>query len=1107
MRPPVRLLALLCVAPVCLSAQTQNQPTQTISNPSISSVSRLPLAFEPNAGEAPADELYLSHSAAMQLGFSSDSIRLHFPSASGNLALSMKLLGGSKDTKPTASERTAGESNYLLGNRPSNWKTHIPQYGRLTYEEVYPGIDLTFYGSGGRVEHDFVVQPGADYQQIKLQYQGARKLAIMPNGDLQVAMNDGELTVHSPHIYQEIAGIRQVRRGRFALLGPDEVAFKVDAFDRTLPLVIDPVLDYSTYLANLSLYVYSAAVDVSGNTYIAGSTFSSSYPVTAGAVQTTCASCPNKTDIFITKLNATGTAQVYSTFLGGSDTDQPYSIAVDSNGNAVVVGYTGSADFPMKNAISAGAPTSNDGFVTSLAPDGASLNFSSRLGGGGSPSTTGGTIASSVTTDSSGNAYVAGNTGSSYLPVTPGALNVMPPTDNDNYVFLTKFAPAGSVVYGAILGATGQASECCGVAGIAIDSAGNAYIAGTVGVTGMAGTTTPWPTTSGAYQSQVAAPQASAPFAAKISADGSTMLYSTLVNTGVTAGMALTANGQVILVGTLSSSPATSNAYSAIVGASYIAELSADGTQLPYYSYFSTPTRDTGAYITKVALDSAGDVWVGGNTNVTQNVPMVLPLQSVPATGAPSAFISEFDPQIHNLLFSTYFNGTLPQSFVSGLAIDSQGRAHVAGTAQYDLPTTSGAYLTSVTPPPQGYTYNYGFAALIDPAAPGPGICFSDFGVALAQVGSSGQASFVITNCGSAPLTISDLQLSSPVFALAANNNCVGTLPAQAACTVYANFTPTAAGNASATVTVTSNATVHTYNEPITGLGTPANVGPQVSFSSNAVAFGSVATGTTSSPTQLTLRNVGGGVLTLSSITASGDFAETNTCGTSLPGGASCFISITFTPTATGARTGTLTVTDNAPASPQTISLTGTGTSSGGGGQTITVTPSSTTLTVSSPGGSATSTIQLAPQGGFTGMVNLTCSVTYQGQGTPTNPPACALNPAQAQITGGSAVSSTLTVSTTAASSASSSVGPYRTSGVAFVAFCVAGLLPFGRRRYRFAFAVLCLLAAGGVFGCGGGGSNSAPSNPGTTPGTYQVVVTANSGSVTVSASLPLTLQ
>jgi hypothetical protein len=188
-----------------------------------------------------------------------------------------------------------------LGSDSSAWHTHIPQYKRITYGDVYPGVNLTFYGNGEKVEHDFVVKPGADYRQIRMRYDGADQLAISASGDLHVKVGGGEVLVRAPHIYQTENGRKLERSGEFVLLSKNEVGFRVKAFDPALTLVIDPVLDYATYLANLSLYVYGTAVDTAGNTYIVGQTFSSSYPVTAGAVQGTCSSCAsNLPDIFIT---------------------------------------------------------------------------------------------------------------------------------------------------------------------------------------------------------------------------------------------------------------------------------------------------------------------------------------------------------------------------------------------------------------------------------------------------------------------------------------------------------------------------------------------------------------------------------------------------------------------------------------------------------------------------------------------------------------------------------------------------------------------------------------------------------------------------------------
>ena len=287
------------------------------------------------------------------------------------------------------------------------------------------------------------------------------------------------LSVHAPRVYQERDGQKIARAGRFVVHG-DEVSFSVQQFDHALPLIIDPVLDYATYLANQDLRVYGVAVDASGNTYIVGLTFSATYPVTQGAVQTTCTACAsNKPDVFVTKLNATGTAQIYSTFLGGSNYNEGDGITVDANGNAIVVGRTASSDFPLKNPLPAGSPTMYSGFVASIAPDGASLNFSSTLGGGAASSNT---YVIAVATDTAGNAYVSGSTDSPLIPQTTGALNAGTPSYGNDYYFLTKLSPSGSLTYGAILGAPGSASECCTVAGIQVDAQNNVYLGGSVGV-------------------------------------------------------------------------------------------------------------------------------------------------------------------------------------------------------------------------------------------------------------------------------------------------------------------------------------------------------------------------------------------------------------------------------------------------------------------------------------------------------------------------------------------------------------------------------------------------------------------------------------------------
>jgi hypothetical protein len=336
-------------------------------------------------------------------------------------------------------------------------------------------------------------------------------------------------------------------------------------------------------------------------------------------------------------------------------------------------------------------------------------------------------------------------------------------------------------------------------------------------------------------------------------------------------------------------------------------------------------------------------------------------------------------------------------------------------------------------------------------------------------------------------------------------NTCGASLAAAANCTISVTFKPTATGTRTATLTVVDDATGSPSSVTLTGTGAAPTLLPGVTLSPTSLTFAGQTVGTVSAAQSVTLTNSGQAALTLSSIAASGDFAETNTCGTSVAAGANCTMSVTYTPSAAGAGTGTLTITDNASGSPQKVALTGTGTTFG-------VSSSSTGLTASA-GASATAPIQVA---GVTGTVNLTCVVNYQGQGTPISPPTCSLNPTQVQISGTSPASSTLTVSTTAASASLTPFWVLKGSSVALAMLLLSGV---PRRRWRGGrlLAVLCLVAIAGMSGCSGGSSNSGSgsgsggsgggSTSGTTKGNYQVVVTATSGSATTSTTILLTVQ
>jgi len=280
---------------------------------------------------------------------------------------------------------------------------------------------------------------------------------------------------------------------------------------------------------------------------------------------------------------------------------------------------------------------------------------------------------------------------------------------------------------------------------------------------------------------------------------------------------------------------------------------------------------------------------------------------------------------------------------------------------------------------------------------------------------------------------------------------------------------------------------------------------PAVTLSPTSLTFASQTIGTTSAAQMVKLTNSGTAPLTLTTIAASGDFAQTNNCGSSLAAAASCSITVTFTPTTTGARSGVVTLTDNASGSPQTLGLTGS--ASG-----LSLSSTSSSLNIATPGGSATTTLQIASVNGFSGAVNLTCAVAFPGKETPTDAPTCSVTPSQAQLAAATPVSATLTVTTTAASASAEHTRPWTNSGIALAALFFLGLLP--RRRWRGAmlFSILGLAVLGGVIGCGGSNTpaTSTPpptTNPGTTTGSYQVTVTATSGSTTISSTVPLTLQ
>jgi len=433
----------------------------------VENLHKLPLAFERNQGQAHQSVDFLARGGGYSVFLSQGNARLalrHDKSAAP-AAVELRLLGANRDPKVVARDALPGRVNYFLGNDPARWRGDIATCERVEYSSVYRGIDLAYYGDQGQLEYDFIVAPGAHPDAIRYAVKGARHVQVGDGGELLLETTVGPVAFRKPVTYQEIAGKRHPVESRYALAGANEVRFVVGAYDPRHPLVIDPSLVYSTYLGDSNNYQTGTtiAVDSHGNAYVTGTTYSIDFPLVAAAQSYYTGSSA----IFVSKLAPDGSSLIYSTYLGGSGSGYSRSIAVDSAGSAHVVGYTDSTDFPVKNAL---YPTLNgpeDAFVTKLSASGNALVYSTYLGGSGSD------YGQGVAVDAGGDVYVTGQTYSSDFPVTPHAYQT---SANGSCSFVAKLNATGSRLgWSTYFGQNCSADT----AAIALDSQESVYLTGT----------------------------------------------------------------------------------------------------------------------------------------------------------------------------------------------------------------------------------------------------------------------------------------------------------------------------------------------------------------------------------------------------------------------------------------------------------------------------------------------------------------------------------------------------------------------------------------------------------------------------------------------------
>ena len=760
----IRRQAIILVRGITLAAVLYLAPLATLwaepreaapSLPSIadmqSAYGKLPLSFEANKGQTDPEVQFLSRGHGHQLFLTpSDAVLTlrtsdvkgegrkrdaHQSKLSNNLpptshsVVRMKFDGASSHAEMVGLDELPSIVNYIIGGDPSKWRTNIPTYKKVEYRNIYPGIDLVYYGNQGQLEYDLIIAPGADAKQITLAFEGAEEIHLDKHGDLVLTgfhsstdSAQGEtavLRLHKPVVYQmSEQGQRHLLDGAYVLLVSEtspltpHVAFEVASYDTTKPLIIDPVLSWATYLGSSGTEAFQGiAVDQAGNAYVTGYT-ASGFPGTAGSSIVSANGAFQGTygggtwDTFVTKLNATGTALVYSTSLGGGGEDLGEGIAVDQSGNAYVIGYTDTASgFPGITASSiqsAYAGGGHDAFVTKLNAAGTALLYSTYLG------TSGEDQGWAIAVDSGGSAYVTGFTNASGFPGTSGSSIVSTngaiqgafggsSGGGGNYgdAFVTKLNATGTaLVYSTYLG--GSNDDAGYHNGIAVDQLGSAYVTGftATGPSGFPGTTgSSIVSTNGAIQGTNAGGQDA--FVTKVNPAGTALVYSTYLGTSGTGesgnGIAVDLAGNAYVTGyttspgfpgtTGSSIVSTNGAFQATYGSgawdAFVTKLNAAGTALVYSTYLGGSGIDQGFGI---ALDQAGQAYVTGQTNTSGSGFPGTTASSIQSTNAGDydAFVTKLNAAGTALVYSTYLGGNGIDEG-NGIALDQSGNAYVVG--------------------------------------------------------------------------------------------------------------------------------------------------------------------------------------------------------------------------------------------------------------------------------------------------------------------------------------------------------------------------------------------------------------------------------------------
>jgi len=584
--------------------------------------------------------------------------------------VALDFVGADRSGGPRGEKKQEAIFGFFKGAK-ENWKTGVPTFGKLVYPELWPGIDLVYSGTTNELKYEFVVEPGADPAAIRLAYRGATGLSVNGKGELRVDTPAGGFDDGAPFAYQMIDGVKKEVAMHYRLDGEGSdgaftYGFDVGAFDRDEPLVLDPfMIVYCGYLGGSGMdECLSVAVDADCCAYVVGDTESSDVPTAVGPDL----SYNGSGDLFVTKLNRHGTGVVYCGYIGGSSVEFDGAIAVDSSGNAYVSGTTHSTDLPVCGGLDPSANGYEDVFVAKINASGLFLDYCGYIGGDMSEGY------SDIAVDSSGCAYVRGRTGSSQttFPVVVGPDLTY---NGDRDIFVAKVNAQGSALdYCGYIGGTGQ--EYSGPGGIAVDSAGCAYVSGTTYSADLPCVVGPDLSFNGG---------AIDAFVAKVDADGSGLAYCGYIGGGSDEsgyGIDVDGNGCAYMTGntrsTESTFPVTGGPGSTHNGANdaFAAKVNAAGTGLAYCRYVGGSDHDYGL---DIAVDPAGNAYLSGTAYSKQNTfPVTVGPDLTFNHGMYDAFVAKIDAQDTTLSYCGYIGGSnWDEGF--GIDVDQYGNAYVTG--------------------------------------------------------------------------------------------------------------------------------------------------------------------------------------------------------------------------------------------------------------------------------------------------------------------------------------------------------------------------------------------------------------------------------------------